>query len=80
MAFFLAYINLLLDAKKSPIQSKVLFSTFKQRIKNSYNCMMIWKNWINKQISIDLIMANMQIMKRKKRKSQTRQCQEISLL
>jgi hypothetical protein len=42
--------------------------------------MMIWKNWINNQISIDLIMANMQIMKRKKGKAQTRQDQEISLL
>ncbi len=80
MAFFVAYINLFLDAKKSSIQSKVLFSTFKQIIINSYNCMMIWKNWINNQISIDLIMANMQIMKRKKGKAQTRQDQEISLL
>jgi hypothetical protein len=59
MAFFMAYNNLLLDAKKSPIQFKVSFPTFEQRIRNSYNCMMIWKNWINKQISIDLIVAKM---------------------
>jgi len=52
MAFFLVYSNLFLDVKKSPIQSKVSFSTFEQIIINSYNCMMIWKNWINEQIPI----------------------------
>ncbi len=69
-----------MDAKTFPIQSKVSFSAFEQRIRNSYNCMMIWKKWINKQIFIDLIMAKMKIMKRKKGNAQTRQDQEISLL
>lgn len=58
--------NLLLDSKKSPIEFKVSFLISKQRIRNSCNCMMIWKNWISKQISTSLITTKMQNVRKSK--------------
>lgn len=49
----------LLVAKKSPKRPKVLVSFSKQKIRNSYNCVMTCINWIRKQISsIELTYAN----------------------